>query len=212
MSLSTFALTGGIGSGKSLVGRHFVARNVPVVDADALARQAVVAGSSALAEIVERFGSDVVAPDGSLDRAALGRVVFDDAAARRDLEAIVHPRVRDLLHAKLRELDQQGRAAACYEVPLLYEAGLDAQFSPVVVVVASEPVRIARVMARDGCTENDVRKRMASQWPLQRKASRADYVIDNDGPVERTLAQADETLRRVYERLGAPWPPETPSD
>jgi dephospho-CoA kinase len=197
-----FALTGGIGSGKSTVAARFAARGVPVVDADGLARTVVEPGTPALAEIVDRFGMQVIGPDGRLLRKQLAEFVFADSSARADLEAITHPRIRALARSKFTEFARQGEPLVCYEVPLLFEAGLDAELRPIVVVWAPESVRIARTRTRDGGSDADVRARIAAQLDLDEKVRRADYRIDNDGSLESTFAQADTVLRRICESQG----------
>lgn len=203
MSPAIFGLTGGLGSGKSSVAAHYRHRGLPVIDADALAREVVAAGSAGLAEVVREFGAEVLR-GGALDRAALARVVFADPAARARLEAITHPRIQALRDARLAELGAAGEPLACYEVPLLFEKGLDAGLRPVVVVAVSEPLQIERARRRDGSSEADVRARLAAQLPLAAKVARADYVIDNSGPLAATLAAADEVLRQVCRAVGVP--------
>jgi dephospho-CoA kinase len=197
-----FGLTGGIGSGKSTVARRFRERGLPVIDADELSRAAVARGTDGLRRVVDRFGSAVLAPDGELDRKRLAAVVFEDDASRRDLNAIVHPVVAALGAEKMRELEARGEPLACYEVPLLYENRLEVAFSPVVVVSASPDQQVARTVARDNGTEDDARARIRAQMPLSAKADRADYVIDNSGALETTLARADEVLDAICASLG----------
>jgi dephospho-CoA kinase len=197
MSLRVFGITGGIGSGKSHVATLLRARGVPVVDADELAREAVAPGSPGLAEIVQAFGAGVLAADGSLDRKQLGALVFSDAEARQRLNALTHPRVRALSQARFVELERQGATLAGYDVPLLFEAGLDAVLRPVVVVAASESTQIARIMARDGLSEAEARARIAAQLPLAEKRRRADFVLENDG----SQAELAERVERLLEQL-----------
>jgi dephospho-CoA kinase len=197
-----FGLTGGIGSGKSTVARRFRERGLPVIDADELAREAVAKGTDGLRRIVDRFGSTVVAADGELDRKRLAAVVFEDDQARRDLNAIVHPRVAELAAERTRNLEAEGEPLACYEVPLLYENRLESALSPVVVVFTSPEVQVARTVARDSSTEDDARARVRAQMPLSTKAEKADYVIDNSGTVEKTLEQADRTFDEICRSVG----------
>lgn len=201
MPLRVFGLTGGIGSGKSTAAALFRERGVPMVDADELAREAVAPGSAGLAEVVAAFGPQILGPDGSLDRKRLGAVVFADAEARRRLNAITHPIVRRLSQERFRALDEQGVTLAGYDVPLLFEVGLDAVLRPVVVVAVSEEAQLERLVARDGSSEAAARERIASQLPLAQKRQRADYVLDNDGPPEALAAQIDALLGKL--RAGA---------
>src|SRR6478609_2755580 len=181
MALRVFGITGGIGSGKSTVAALLRERGVPVVDADELARQAVAPGSPGLADVVQAFGTEVLGADGSLDRKKLGALVFSDETARKRLNSLTHPRVRQLSQERFAELGRQGVELAGYDVPLLFEVGLDAVLQPVVVVAASEATQLARVMARDGSSEGDARARIAAQLPLDEKRRRANYVLENDG-------------------------------
>jgi dephospho-CoA kinase len=198
-----FGLTGGIGSGKSSVAAHYRRRGLPVIDADALAREVVAPGSDGLADVVREFGAGVLR-EGALDRAALARLVFADPAARTRLETITHPRIQARRDAQLVALGAAGEPLVCYEVPLLFEKGLDAGLRPVVVVTVPEPLQIERARQRDASSEAEVRARLAAQLPLAEKAARADYVIDNGGPLEGTLAAADEVLRQVCLATGVP--------
>jgi dephospho-CoA kinase len=202
VGLQVFGLTGGIGSGKSSVARHFRERGLPVVDADALARDIVQRGSPGLAEIAAAFGPEILDVQGELDRAALARRVFADPAQRAILEAITHPRVRALARARFAELDSHGEPLACYEVPLLFEAHLVADFHPIVVVSCSEAQQLERAMRRDGKPEAAIRARITAQMPLSQKARLADYVIDNSGSFDATRADADRVLAAICRERG----------
>jgi dephospho-CoA kinase len=197
-----FGLTGGIASGKSAVGAHLRARGVPVIDADKLARDAVAPGTEGLAEIVKRFGTDVVTPDGSLDRKKLGSLVFADDDKRRALNAIVHPRVSTLTFQAASQLRDEGEALACYEAALIVENGVADAFRPLVVVSAPEDVQVARATVRDGSTAEDARARIRAQMPLAEKVKVADYVIDNTGTLEDLHRRTDEVLAAICAKLG----------
>ncbi|HEY6557389.1 MAG TPA: dephospho-CoA kinase [Polyangiaceae bacterium] len=197
-----FGLTGGIGSGKSAVGRRFRERKLPVIDADQLAREAVAPGSAGLEQIRAEFGPGVIDARGELDRAALARIVFNDDAARRKLNAITHPRVRELTALRVSELAGTGEPLVCYEVPLLVESGMAEALRPIVVVSAPEALQVERVMARDGASEKDARARIAAQMPLSEKVKVADYVIDNTGSLAALEQAADTVLDQICARLG----------
>jgi len=199
--LRVFGLTGGLGSGKSTVAEHYRRRGLPVIDADALAREVVAPGSPALAEIAREFGAGVLQGT-ALDRPKLAALVFADPAARQRLESITHPRIQALRDARLREIEARAEPLACYEVPLLFEKGLEASLRPVVVVSAPEALQIERAQQRDRASEAMIRARLAAQLPMAEKAARADYVIDNSGPLADTRAAADTVLRRVCEAVG----------
>jgi dephospho-CoA kinase len=198
----TVGLTGGIGSGKSTVAGMLRRLGAPVVDSDELAREVVAPGEPALAEIRAAFGPGVLRADGSLDRSALGRVVFSDPEARRRLEAITHPRVRALAEARVAELRRAGEPACVLDVPLLFETGQHAggRFDEIWVVAASPETQVRRAVARGGLDEGEVRRRMAAQWPLDAKARLADRVIDNEGSLAQTEAQVRAAWRAVLDR------------
>jgi dephospho-CoA kinase len=199
--MHVFGLTGGIASGKSTVGTRFRSRGVPVVDADLVARDVVAPGSEGLAAVVAAFGDGVLATDGSLDRAALGAIVFADPTRRKQLEHITHPRIAQEGQRRMMELAAQGYRLACYEAALLVEAGTAELFRPLVVVAASEPVQIARTMARDGCTEEAARARVHAQKPLADKIAIANHVVWNDGSREALEAAADRVLDTICDDL-----------
>ena len=190
------ALTGGIATGKSFCTARFAALGVPVIDADLLARDAVAPGSPGLAAIASRFGPSVMLEDGSLDRAALGALVFADRTARADLEAIVHPevyrRINEWFAAR-----PHGTAFAIADIPLLYETGQEHDFDRVIVCACAPSEQLRRLVARDGLSEEAGRARLAAQWPIAEKISRADYVIRTDGAFEDTIEQ----VQRIYDRL-----------
>ncbi|MBL8135538.1 MAG: dephospho-CoA kinase [Acidobacteria bacterium] len=182
------ALTGGIATGKSVVARALGAAGVATVDADVLAREAVAPGSSGLAEVVARFGRAVVRADGTLDRGTVAAIVFSDAAARRDLERVVHPRVRQGIEAFFAALP--AGTAGLAEIPLAYETGWAATFDLVIVVACRPETQRARLMARDGVTAAGADRRLAAQWPITDKVRLADAVVVTDGDMASTLAQA----------------------
>lgn len=192
-------LTGGIGTGKSTVGRFLTARGFPVIDADQLSRAAVEPGTPGLAEIAAAW-PDVIGSDGRLDRSRLGRRVFTDAAARARLEAILHPRIVALSNARAAALADAGHRAAFYEASLLVETGRHRELDALLVVDAPEDLRIARVVARDGVTPEAVRARIAAQLPMGEKRRVATVVIDNDG----ALSALELQLERALAQLGLP--------
>ncbi|HET9944950.1 MAG TPA: dephospho-CoA kinase [Actinomycetes bacterium] len=176
-------LTGGIGSGKSEVTRLLGAEGAVVVDSDVLAREAVARGTPGLAAVVDEFGGGVLAPDGSLDRPALGRVVFADPARRAALEAIVHPYVRRR-SAEIAHAAPPG-AVVVHDVPLLVEKDLQRLYDLVVVVDADEETQVRRLVGHRGMSEADARARVAAQAPRERRLAAADLVVANDGDLAR---------------------------
>lgn len=190
------ALTGGIATGKSFCLSRFASLGAAVIDADVLARAAVAAGSAALDAIAARFGPSVILPDGTLDRAALGRVVFSDRASRADLEAIVHPDVYRRIDEWFATLPA-GTRIGMADIPLLFETGHHPDFDRIIVCACDPAVQLRRLMARDHLSEADARARLAVQWPIAEKVARADYVVRTDG----TRSETEESVRMVYERL-----------
>jgi dephospho-CoA kinase len=181
-------LTGGIGSGKSTVSALLAARGAVIVDADVIAREVVEAGTPGLARVVEAFGEGVLAPDGSLDRAALAAVVFADPEARRRLDGIVHPLVRARA-AELAAAAPPG-AVVVHDVPLLVETGQAASYDLVLVVEADPATRVSRLVQR-GLTAEDARARMEAQACDGQRRAVADVVLDNSGTPEQLAEQVD---------------------
>lgn len=188
------ALTGGIASGKSTVSRRLADHGAAIIDADQLAREAVEPGTSALAAISAAFGDRVIAADGSLDRAALGRIVFSDDAARLTLNSITHPEVWRLARLRMAEAEDAGYRVAVYDVPLLAEAAEERllRFDAVVVVTAPEDERIRRMVGQRGMTEADARARIAAQLPDAARLALADVVLDNSGSPDELREKVDE--------------------
>jgi dephospho-CoA kinase len=198
------ALTGGIATGKSVCLAHFASLGAATLDADQVARDVVAPGTPVLEAVVARFGRGILRPDGSLDRAALGRIVFADDAARRDLEAIVHPAVYARVNAWFDALAREGASrpgeaplVGMAGIPLLYETGRDRDFDRVVVATCPPAQQVTRLMTRDGLDEATARRRIATQMPTEEKARRADYVIDTSG----ALADTRAGVERVWARL-----------
>ena len=190
------ALTGGIATGKSHVRAQLEALGAPTIDADVLARQAVQPGSAGFDAVIRRFGPEVADPSGALDRRKLAGIVFQDPQARHDLEAIVHPVVRQATEAWFASLDPSHPFAVA-DIPLLFETGRDADFDAVIVTACDPDTQVRRVITRDRVTEAEARQRIAAQLPLEEKIRRADYVIRTDG----TLAETDAQIRSVYAAL-----------
>lgn len=197
-------LTGGIASGKSTVAGLLGALGAPVVDADALAREAVLPGSPALTAIVERFGASVLGPDGTLDRAALAERVFGGADARIALEAIVHPIIARLAAERVLALAAAGRRWAVYEAALLVETGFHAQLPALVVVDVPRDVQRARLVLRDGLSAEAAEARLAAQLPLAKKRAVATHVVDNGGSREATAAAVRAVFAALVARFGMP--------
>lgn len=177
-------LTGGIASGKTLVADEFAQLGAIVIDADLLARQIVEPGTPGLAEVVSRFGDDVLLPEGGLDRARLGEMVFQDAGARADLNAIIHPRVR--AEARRQEEESPPGEVVMHVIPLLVETGQQDSFDGVVVVDVPVEVQLERLMRRNDLTEQQARARVDAQASRQGRLAAADWVINNSDDPEST--------------------------
>ena len=190
-------LTGGIASGKSSVATLLAARGAVIIDADVLARDVVAKGAPLLDQVAERFGPSVLAADGSLDRAALGRVVFADPVARQDLEALIHPAVRRRA-AELQSAAPAG-AVVVHVIPLLVETGQADSFDLVVVVDADEATQFARIRTRDGLNDAAGHARIAAQATREHRLAAADVVIHNSG----TPADLERQVDRLWQRLMA---------
>ena len=194
--MRTVALTGGIATGKSYVLERFRQLGAACLDADELAHGVTAAGTEATQAIAARFGREMLDPSGAVDRRKLGPVVFADAAARRDLEAIVHPAVYRAIAAGLRAFELTGSAIAMVDIPLLYETAGEHRFDRVVATVCTPPTQLERLLAR-GLSEQDARQRLDAQIPAQVKAARADFVVRTDG----TFAETDAQVVAIWEQL-----------
>jgi len=194
-------LTGGVASGKSTVAAMLRALGAVVLDADAIVRELQQPGTPVFRAIVEAFGPGVVRADGTLDRAALGRRVFADPEARRRLNAIVHPAVRERLHQEVARLQRRlpPDAVIVLDIPLLLDTAPREAYplEGVIVVVADDSTQVARLRARDGLDEAAARQRLAAQRPVREKAAEADWVIDNSGSLEETRRQVEALWRRL---------------
>lgn len=193
------ALTGNIAAGKSAVAELFRRWGATVLDADAIVREVQAPGGPVLGRITERFGERVVRPDGSLDRAALRRIVMADPDAREALERIVHPAVYARRAELAAEAEARGERIVVSDIPLLFEAGDPAAFDAVVLVDAAEPVRLRRLVEDRGLTETEARDVIRAQLPSSAKRARSDFVIENDGD----LAALERAAREVWHALAA---------
>jgi dephospho-CoA kinase len=191
------ALTGGIATGKSHVRARLESLGIPTVDADVLARDAVAPGSPGLAAVVRRFGAEVRNADGGLNRRKVGAIVFHDPEARRDLEKIVHPYVREMMEQWFASLDPERVPFAVADIPLLFEGRREGDFDTIIVTACEPATQLRRLMERDELTEAEARQRIDAQWPLEQKIARADCVIRTDGTFEETNRQVDAVVARL---------------
>lgn len=185
-------LTGGIASGKSTVSGILKNLGAQVIDADQLAREVVQPGSPALKEIAAVFGSSVLNDDGGLNREVLGKIVFNNSEARQKLNDIMHNRICELVQEAIVQLEREGYNMVVLDVPLLFEAGWDAQVNEIWVVAVPLAVQIDRLMQRNRLTREEALARISSQMDLKSKIERADVVIDNRASMEATRRQVVE--------------------
>ncbi|HXN04009.1 MAG TPA: dephospho-CoA kinase [Candidatus Acidoferrum sp.] len=189
-------LTGGIGSGKSVVAQMFARLGAVVIDADQLAREVVEPGQPALREIATAFGPDVLLPDGRLDRPKLAGIIFADPAERAKLDAITHPRIRARMDEEIKAR-RSGPGILIVDIPLLYENDRTHSVERVIVVWVDPQTQLRRIRHRDGLSTDAARQRIAAQMPLEAKRARADHVIDNSGTREDTRRQV-EAIYHLY--------------
>lgn len=191
-------LTGGIATGKSTVARILRDLGLPVVDADALAREVVRAGSEGWNLVVQDFGRDILNSSGELDREKLGKIIFSDPSQRQKLENLIHPLIQKRRAEERRLLEQQGCEMAFYDVPLLFEKNLESEFDATVLVYSSPEEQRARLHERDQLSDEQIEMRLKSQLPIDDKLKRASYVIFNHG----TLPELKVNVLTVLAELG----------
>lgn len=209
--LLTIGLTGTPGSGKSTAASMLGALGAAVLDADQMARRVVEPPSPVLDEIARRFGPELIQADGSLDRRAMGALVFADSDRRRELEGLIHPEVTRLLEAELDALQAEptpdgAPRPVVLDIPLLFEAGLEGLADRILVVTVDEAARRRRLREARGWSDEEIDRRLAAQWPQASKAARADAVVDNSGPPEATRRALQDIYRQWLDaaRSGAP--------
>jgi dephospho-CoA kinase len=190
-------LTGGIASGKSTVATILKQLGAAVINADELSREVVQPGKGAWKEIVETFGANVLQSDKTLDRKKLRTMVFDNPEARKQLEAIIHPKVRALAEEKIRELAAAGRSIIVYEVPLLFEGQLHHWLRPVILVACDINTQRQRLRDRDQLTNTEAQQHIDAQMSLEEKRKLADYVIENNGNIEELEQQVKSVLESI---------------
>lgn len=196
-------LTGGIASGKTRIAELLRLKGVPIVDADAIARQVVAPGQPTLEAVAQAFGEGVLGPDGALDRARLAGIIFSDAAARERLNAIMHPAILSEMGRQIESLRRQPQqpAVAVAVLPLLFEAHCEPLVDGVLVARVSPQEQIRRLMARDGLGRDEAQRRVKAQMPLEEKTARADWVIDTETDAE-TLSDSLEGLLTAWREAG----------
>ena len=196
----TIGLTGGIGSGKSTVAQWFKKQGVPVLDADKTVHRLLQADLSTISKLSHEFGTEILAEDGQINRSKLGQLVFGDPEVRKRLESIVHPKVVDCLKGERAALRGTGSKFCVWDVPLLFEIGLEQLVDEVWVVWIPRELQILRVLARDKLSRGEVEARMAAQRPLDEKRKQAKVVIDNSGSELETEHQLEKAWQELLMR------------
>jgi dephospho-CoA kinase len=190
-------LTGGIASGKSTVAEILKRQGAAIINADVLAREVVEPGRQAWTEIVNTFGTAVLQPDRALDRQKLRAIIFDDPAARKKIESIIHPQVRALAEQRIREHAAAGYAVIVYEVPLLFEGNLQEWLRPVILVACDVDTQRKRLQGRDNLSAAQAQKHIEAQMSLEEKRRLADYVIENNGSLEDLERHVQAVLEKI---------------
>lgn len=192
-------LTGGIASGKSTVSAIFVDKGARLVDADVIAREVMLPESPVLAAAVQEFGEDILQPDGTLNRARLGEIVFHDPEARQKLNDLTHPAIRREIKNRMYALEQEEpQRLVIVDIPLLYESHLDNLFQDIIVVYVPRELQLARLMERNTLTMEQAEDRLNAQMDIEQKRSIATYIIDNSGNLDDTRQQ----VVALWDRLG----------
>ncbi len=196
-------LTGGIATGKSTVTAMLRERGIPVIDADQIAREVVEPGKPAYEAIVRHFSRDILLEDGQIDRKKLGEVVFSDESERQKLNAIVHPEVRRVMRQEAEAAEANGEQIVFMDIPLLYESKLQYLVEKIVVVYAPGDMQLARMMERDELDEEQAKKRLRAQFPIDQKKLEADFLIDNSQSREETQRQVEDLLTVIRAEPGS---------
>ena len=194
--MKLLGLTGGLGMGKSIATRFLHERGAQIADSDELARQLVEPGQPALNEIQAAFGQNLVARDGRLRRDELARIVFPDAVARKRLEAILHPRIRECWLAQIETWRKENRALAVVAIPLLFETRAGSHFDKIICVACSASTQRERLLAR-GWTPEQIKQRLAAQWPIERKIARSDFVVWTEGALDMHARQLEQIMAKL---------------
>jgi len=197
--MKTLGLTGGIGMGKSTSAQLLRDRGLPVIDTDDLARQVVEPGQPALADLQALFGPEIIGSDGHLLRAELARLVFADSDARRKLESILHPRIRELWRAQVNTWRLEGRSVAFVVIPLLFETGAEKELDATVCVACSAVTQMQRLQSR-GWPPIQIHQRIQAQWPTEKKMATADFVVWTEAGLDVHATQLERILRSLGHR------------
>lgn len=191
------ALTGGIASGKSTVSQWFIEKGIPVIDCDALVHSSYNEGGLMYQAVVDTFGPRILTAQGEIDRKLLGEIVFQNDVALKQLSDITHPIVRSMVDQNVKELQALGQELIVVDIPLLYESGMENHYDQVMVVYIPPEQQLERLMRRNGFSEMEAKRRIASQMCLGDKAKLADYVINNDEGLDQLYQQLEALLKRL---------------
>ncbi|MCT2537193.1 dephospho-CoA kinase [Aquibacillus koreensis] len=194
--MAIIGLTGSIATGKSTVAKMFKAYDIPVIDADLIAREVVEPGETAFENIIKVFGEDLIDVNQQLNRKKLGQIVFSDKEKLEQLNQIVHPAIRERMIERKKELLEQGATTIVFDIPLLFEKNLTFLVEKTLVVYVDESIQLKRLMDRDQSSEEEALKRIQSQIPTKEKAKMADEVIDNSGTIDESRRQLEDILRK----------------
>ena len=197
----TFGLTGGIACGKSTATKTFRAHKIPMVDADIVARQVVEPGTPGLAQIVETFGKEYLQADGTLDRIALGRLVFFNQEAMDKINRIMGPLIHNESQAQIKKFHDEGNYIVGYDAALICEQGNADKYRPLIVVSCPQDMQVARLMSRNSLTREEAMARIDAQFPLPEKVKMADYVIDTSGTIESSVAQTEKIIDYLWVKM-----------
>lgn len=198
----TVGVTGGVGSGKTTVSRMFEEEGAYLIDADQIARELIQPGSPAWKELLRVFGRTILQKDGTIDRSQLADLVFSNRRKRRLLNDILHPRIRREMEKRAREIARKDpKAIIIFDVPLLIETGFHREMDQVVVVTSKEEQQIRRLKKRAGLKEEEARRILSSQWDIEKKIKVADFVIRNEGSLERTRTRVREVFQELKKLL-----------
>lgn len=202
MALYVVGLTGQTGAGKSTVCTVLAQKGMAVIDCDAVAREAVMPGTDCLRQLAEAFGQEILQPDGSLDRGKMAAIAFPDPEKLAVLNRITHEAILKLIEETLSRLEQAGERIVIVDAPTLFQAGADRFCHTEVSVIAPEPMRYARILDRDGMTEDAAKKRLAAQEPDEFYTDRSEFVIVNDGQLQNLLEKAEELAISLQRKAG----------
>ena len=196
--MQVIGLTGGIATGKSTVSAILKKAGAIVIDADHIAREVVQKGLPAYRDIVGHFGTDILLPDGEIDRNVLADIIFNDPAEKKRLNSIVHPRVTKVVDQHLKQLEKtHSNAIVILDIPLLLEVGMHTDLNEIIVVYAPQKIQIERLMHRDRISKSEALARVRSQMPIEEKKKKATIVIDNSGSIENTRKQTLDIFNRL---------------